>query len=48
MSKCDEYRMKMDEIEDKIRQLEPGPMDWLGDLEREETPSDRGSSTSVR
>lgn len=27
MSKCDDYRTKMDEIEDKIRQLEPGPMD---------------------
>jgi len=31
MSKCDEYRMKMDEIDDKIRQLNRRLNDWLDD-----------------
>jgi hypothetical protein len=34
MSRCDEYRRRIDETEDEIRRLEPGPMDWLGESER--------------
>jgi hypothetical protein len=30
MSKCDEWRRKIDETEDEIRRLEPRPLDVLG------------------